>query len=374
MRLLLTIPHFDAAEGGAEGFAVTVCRELARRGHAVRVLAQTGRPGPNVDLVLGDLADAPRHVAEFPADLHVDWGLHVPADLHRLGGGVHREYMRMMQEARSPLMRAVRAFVDEFRGKHRQARREEDRLFARSNAHFLANSEFVARQVRAVSDVPEGHVHVLLNGVDTTRFSADRLAGLRATKRAELGLASDDVAFVLSAHNLRMKNFALLARVFAGLHATCPQAKLVVMGKRRPAVAAQWLVYAGATRQPEAVYAAMDALVHPTLFDACANVVIEAMASGLPVLTSDRNGSAELVTEGESGQILPVVGDRARIDALWEQAILGLATDAGKRADWGRAGRAIAEKQSIVNYADQLAPLLIRLAEQKRQRSAAGGS
>jgi UDP-glucose:(heptosyl)LPS alpha-1,3-glucosyltransferase len=274
--------------------------------------------------------------------------------------------MRLMQEARSPIARLVRAITDELRGKHRRTRRQEDRLFARSEAHFLANSEFVARQVRAVSSVAEGHIHVLLNGVDTTRFSAERLSPLRAAKRAALGLGDEDVAFVLSAHNLRMKNFALLARVFGRIHPACPQAKLVVMGKRQPPMEAPWLVYAGATREPETIYAAVDALVHPTLFDACANVVIEAMASGLPVLSSDRNGSAELVREDESGQVLPVVGKRAEIDALWERAILGLATDAPRRVEWGRAGRAIAEGQSIVNYADRLAPLLVRLAEQKR--------
>jgi len=370
MRLLLTIPHFDAAEGGAEGFAVTVCRELAGRGHAVRVLAQTGRPGPEVDLVLGGLADAPGHLADFPADLHLDWGLHVPADLHRLGGGVHREYLRMMQETRSPLLRMARAVVDGLRAKHRRTLREEDALFARPEAHFLANSEFVASQIRAASPVAEDHIHVLLNGVDTSRFSADRLTHLREAKRAELGLDATDVAFVLTAHNLRMKNLALLARVFSGLQAECPHAKLVVMGKREPPITAPWLIYAGATREPEAVYAAMDALVHPTYFDACANVVIEAMASGLPVLSSDCNGSAELVREGESGQILPVVGRQAEIDATWADAILALATNAARRTAWGKAGRAIAEGQSIVAYADRLAPLLVRLAEKKQQPEA----
>ena len=370
MRLLLTIPHFDAAEGGAEGFAVTVCRELARRGHAVRVLAQTGRPGPEVDLALGELTDAPRHMAGFSADLHLDWGLHVPADMHRLGGGVHREYLRLMQETRSPLMRMVRAVVDGLRAKHRRTLAEETSFLARPEAHFLANSEFVASQIRAVSPAAEDHIHVLLNGVDTARFSADRLAGPREAKRAELGLDATDVAFVLSAHNLRMKNFALLARVFSGLQAGCPCAKLVVMGKRQPPLTTPWLVYAGATREPETVYAAVDALVHPTYFDACANVVIEAMASGLPVLTSDRNGSAELVREGESGQILPVVGAQAEIDASWAAAVRALAIDADRRAVWGKAGRAIAEGQSIVAYADRLAPLLVRLAEEKQQPEA----
>ena len=367
MRLLLTIPHFDAAEGGAEGFAVTVCRELARRGQGVRVLARSGRPGPGVDLVLGDLGEAPRQAAEFRADLHVDWGLHVPADLHRLGGGVHREYLRLMQESRPPLLRLLRSLADGLGGKHRRILREEARLLGRPEAHFLANSEFVARQIRASGRVRDDHIHVLLNGVDVARFTAEGTAGSRERKRAELGLAGTDVAFLLAAHNLRLKNFALLARVFSALHGECPQARLVVLGKRPPPFSARWLVYAGATREPETVYGAMDALVHPTFFDACANVVIEAMASGLPVLTSDRNGSAELVEPGASGLALPVVGSRPAVDQAWLDAVRDLARDGERRAAWGGRGRAIAENQSIGAYVDRLAPLLVRLAEAKRQ-------
>ncbi len=367
MRLLLTIPHFDAAEGGAEGFAVTVCRELARRGHAVRVLAETGRPGAEADLVLGDLATAPQQAADFAADLHLDWGLNTPADLHRLGGGTHREYLRLIQQSRPPLVRVWRTVLDACRGQDRRTLRAEAALFARPEAHFLANSPFVAKQIRATAPVAEDHIHVLLNGVDVERFSAERLADLREAKRAELGLAPGDVAFLLAAHNLRMKNFALLARVFPEVCRTCPQAKLVVMGKRQPPMSAPWLVFAGATRTPETVYAAMDALVHPTFFDACANVVIEAMASGLPVLTSDRNGSAELVSPGENGQILPVVGCRREVDAAWAEAVRGLATDADRRAAWGRVGRTIAEQQSIVGYVDRFAALLADLLDRKRR-------
>lgn len=365
MRLLLTIPHFDAAEGGAEGFAVTVCRELGRRGHAVRVLAETGRPGTDVDFVLGDLDSASRQAAGFGAELHLDWGLNTPADLHRLGGGTHREYLRLIQQSRPPLVRAFRALMEAFRGQDRRTLRREAALFARPEAHFLANSEFVAGQIRATAPVAEDHIHVLLNGVDVERFSADRLAGLREAKRAELGLAPGDVAFLLAAHNLRMKNFLLLARIFPRVCRTCPQAKLVVMGKRQPPIRAPWLVFAGATRTPETIYAAMEGLVHPTFFDACANVVIEAMASGLPVLTSDRNGSAELVRPGESGQILPVVGCQREIDDAWTDAVLDLASSPERRAAWGRTGRAVAEQQSIVGYVDRFAALLEKLVDRK---------
>ncbi len=366
MRLLLTIPHFDAAEGGAESYAVTVCQELVRRGHAVRVLAATGCPGQGVDLVLGSLAEAPQQVAEFAADLHLDWGLNVPADLHRLGGGTHREYLRLIRESRSPVLRFWRGVTDACRGRNRGSLRREFALLVRPGTHVLANSAFVAAQVRATAPVPEDHIHTLLNGVDTGRFSAARLRERRAATRAELGLAPGDVAFLFVAHNLRLKNFSLLARIFPRIARRCPQAKLVVMGKRRPPFAAPWLVYAGKSRAPEEIFVACDALVHPTFFDACANVVVEAMAAGLPVLTSDRNGSAELVAPGMGGKVLPVVGEQAEIEKVWTGAVLELATSPDLRAAWGKAGREIAETQSIVGYTNRLLDLLEQLAARKQ--------
>jgi glycosyltransferase involved in cell wall biosynthesis len=218
--------------------------------------------------------------------------------------------------------------------------------------------------VRAIGSVADDHIHVLLNGVDTVRFSPERSVARRAALRADLGLAPDDVAFLLAAHNLRMKNFALFARVFPHVVEQCPTARLVVMGKQAPPTAAPWLLYAGATQRPEDVYAAMDALVHPTFFDACANVVTEGMASGLPVLTSDRNGSAELLQGTQAGDVLPVVGPRPRIDDCWRQAILVLAADSPRRLAQGTEARRIAESQSISAYSDRFIALLTRLMDQ----------
>ena len=211
-------------------------------------------------------------------------------------------------------------------------------------------SEFVARQVRDAAPVRAEQIRVLHNGVDVGRYAPARLRPLRAENRQRLGLRETDVAFLFVAHNLGLKNFALLKRVFGRLAAPLPEAKLVLLGKHRPALRADWFVYAGTTRAPEGVYAAADALVHPTFYDACANVVLEALAAGLPVLSSDRNGSAEIVASGENGYVLPVTGEAGEVCEAWSRTIADLGRDAGLRQRIGVGARALAEAHSLERY------------------------
>ena len=93
----------------------------------------------------------------------------------------------------------------------------------------------------------------------------------------------------------------------------------------------------------EELYAGCDVLLHPTWFDACAIVVLEAMASGLPVVSSDRNGSAEAIQDGVSGRILPVAGNADDIEAIWLEAVAALAGSRDLRGQQGRAARVAME-------------------------------
>jgi len=86
-------------------------------------------------------------------------------------------------------------------------------------------------------------------------------------------------------------------------------------------------------------YAAADAFVFPTTYDAFGMVVLEAMAAGLPVFSSDRAGAAELITSGKDGIVSPLddwvaattAGLRDR-DSL--RAIGGAAEQTSRRHDW----------------------------------------
>ena len=112
-----------------------------------------------------------------------------------------------------------------------------------------------------------------------------------------------------------------------------------------------WLVHAGTTTEPEQFYGAADALLHPTLYDACANVVLEGLAAGLPVVSSDCNGSAEIVTPGQNGFVLPVGGGApAEIIGRWRTVIARLALEPDLRTGIGEAARTLAVEHSFERY------------------------
>jgi UDP-glucose:(heptosyl)LPS alpha-1,3-glucosyltransferase len=64
------------------------------------------------------------------------------------------------------------------------------------------------------------------------------------------------------------------------------------------------VVFAGSTREPEKYYGASDLLVHPTFYDACSLTVLEALASGLPVVTTVSNGASGILCHGEEGWVI----------------------------------------------------------------------
>jgi UDP-glucose:(heptosyl)LPS alpha-1,3-glucosyltransferase len=64
------------------------------------------------------------------------------------------------------------------------------------------------------------------------------------------------------------------------------------------------LVFAGSTHEPEKYYGASDLLVHPTFYDACSLTVLEALASGLPVITTYSNGAGGIITQGQEGFVI----------------------------------------------------------------------
>lgn len=356
MRLLFVLEHFSPTAGGAEGVAAAVVRDLVRRGHCVTVLAGDGEAVPGCELrIVPAAARAAAVAAVPPGTLVVDWGLTVPAHVHRLGGGLTRAYLRLKHTAQPPLRRWLLTTFDQLRPRLRRDMAREARLLRRPQARLLAVSEFVARHVREEAPEAARRVTVLYNGVDTARFAPANRERWRQEVRARLGLTPGDVACLFVSHNPRLKNFALLERVFDTLAPRLPQLRLVTLGRHPPARRAPWLVPAGTSAEPEAFYAAADVLLLPTFYDACANVVLEALASGLPVVSSDLNGSAELITDGHDSFVLPVTGAPPQaVAALWGSCLELLAVDAELRARIGAAARRLAEEHSFARYMDGL--------------------
>lgn len=354
IRLALLIKAFSAPVGGAEGFAVSVMRRLAARGHEVHVVAQEGEPVPGVRLHITDATGVDAVLDGLGDVLTMDWGLTRKAHIHRLGGGLHAEFARYNRLGRPWPVQVWKRYVEPWAvPKHRRQLALEREILSAPGAHYVAVSDFVRQHLQNSTDVPDARIRVLRNGVDVGRFGVGLSDEERREVRADLGLEPDDIAFLMVANNLRLKNYALLRDVFAALSPRLPRIRLLVLGRGRIFRRPPWLRCLGHTREPEKVYAAVDALLHPTYFDACANVVLEALAAGLPVVSSDLNGSSELIDHGRNGFVLPVAGGTpSEIRRQWCGIVARLASEPALRDDVGSAAKELARHCSIEAYVD----------------------
>jgi UDP-glucose:(heptosyl)LPS alpha-1,3-glucosyltransferase len=170
----------------------------------------------------------------------------------------------------------------------------------------------------------EGQVQVVLNGVDLRRYSPEGKQAIRQAKREQLGLDDTDVAALIVSNNHRRKGLRQAIEAIGALAKADARAKLVVVGRDRTSryerLAATLgvrdrVVFAGAADDPVACYAACDLFVLPTAFDPCSLVVLEALAMGLPVITTRQNGAGEVMEDGVHGFL---VDDQADVPALRE--------------------------------------------------------
>jgi UDP-glucose:(heptosyl)LPS alpha-1,3-glucosyltransferase len=132
------------------------------------------------------------------------------------------------------------------------------------------------------------------------------------------------------AHNFRLKGLRELLRAAALLHTTQPPWLMAVVGRDKPESyrhlarqlgLADRVRFLGAQPDLRPWYAAADVLAHPTWYDPCSRVVLEALASGLPVVTTRWNGAAETLEQGRHGEIIDTPADSAGLAAAIARAL-----------------------------------------------------
>ncbi|MFH1923203.1 MAG: glycosyltransferase family 4 protein, partial [Planctomycetota bacterium] len=127
--------------------------------------------------------------------------------------------------------------------------------------------------------------------------------------------------------------------------------------------AASAVTFTGTVHDTVPFYAAADVYVHPTYHDSCSLVVLEALASGLPVITSRLNGAAELLTEGVEGAVMP---DPADVDDLL--ARLEPMFDPSVRIRMGRAARRLAMEHTLERNVNEVLAVYEEVVRRRNAR------
>jgi UDP-glucose:(heptosyl)LPS alpha-1,3-glucosyltransferase len=257
--------------------------------------------------------------------------------------------------------------------RYREHARVEQRQMADPRAVVVAVSAMVAGHLRTLHDVPEERIRLIPNGVDTVKFSPAHRERLRGPERRRLGVSDDETVFLMVAHNLKLKNAEAAIRALAAVVARGFRARLVIAGGKRPkpfAALARKLGleplvhFVEPADDVRSSYAAADACIHPTWYDPCSLVALEALSSGLPLVTTRFNGVSELMNHGVEGFLLD---DPADIPGLAE-CLVSLTNPAVRQA-MGEAARRLALGNTLQQQTGRFLSLYEEIAARKGSAS-----
>lgn len=300
--------------GGAENYLRRLGATLAAGGHRATLFASPGWPrdqwpgegglevvpGRNPRAFADELAAlAPRWRCDALFSLERVWR----CDCYRAGDGLHRAWL----ERRARFEPAWRTRLRRWNPKHRQLLALEDALFGQGGAGFvIANSRLIRDEVFTYFPAyPPERIAIVYNGLPATSGAPVDPAARNGLRRA-LGLASDDFTLLFAGTGWERKGLACALDALARLPDI--RLRLLVAGRGNPRpYLRRWknlanrVLFLGPVRDMPALYAAADLFVLPTIYDPFSNACLEALAAGLPVLTTTANGFAEILTTGVNG-------------------------------------------------------------------------
>lgn len=276
--------------------------------------------------------------------------------IYRAGDGVHATWMELRGRTQSPPAR----LATRLNPWHRYTLAAEARMFRHPALRaVICNSRMVRDDIAARFSVADSRLHVIYNGIDLEAFHPRLREQHRSRLRGELGIAEAATVFLYVGSGYQRKGVPQLLEAFARM--TNRSAQLLLIGrdrhKRGMETAAQRLGLGQRARfldgqqDVRPFYGAADAAVLPTLYDPFPNVALEALACGLPLVTSTTCGARELIREEENGYVC---------DALDVPALSGLLdrlAQPGRAAAMGDAARRSVEDLSLERMAGQLVGL-----------------
>lgn len=350
MKVALIHPQYRP-DGGAEKAISCTIEALLHKGASVKIITRKwAEQGGDVEVVRCDpfylgrlwrewsfVRAAGKVVAEMDVDI-VQSQVRLPGcDIYRAGGGVHREWLKQ----RNRIVGSLRRLSTRVGLFHRYKLAAESELYADPRLRaVICNSKMVKKEIEQYFDVPPEKIHVVYNSVDLQGFDPRRLREHRGAVRNRLGVNEGTTVFLFVGSGFERKGLDALLEAMAALPKDC---FLIVVGKDRQAGAyqrksralgiAERVWFAGVQKDVRPFYAAADAFVLPTLYDAFANTVLEAMAAALPVITSCKCGAVDIIDNGSNGFVCDAL-DVQKISEYMESL-----RDPGSRRTIGDAGR-----------------------------------
>ncbi|MGA7275532.1 MAG: glycosyltransferase family 4 protein, partial [Candidatus Udaeobacter sp.] len=307
--------------GGAERYLKRLAHGVTEAGHDVQLIATNKWPEDQwrfgsitrlrAESVLGfaDELEEIRPQLRYDALFSLErvWS----CDVYRAGDGVHRAWLARRRNFELPL----KQFVRPLNRKHRDLLQLEESLFAdRKAARVIVASKMVKDEIVDLYAYPPGNIDIVRNGVPVDRFRFD--SELREKARDDLKLKPDQIALLFAGSGWERKGLLFAIQAMA----LCKNKKLrlFVAGRGNERLYKTMRLrfwreepvrFIGEVAEVAGLYKAADIFILPTIYDPFSNACLEALACGLPVITTRANGFSEIIEDNVHGSIVDYAGN-----------------------------------------------------------------
>jgi len=364
--------------GGAEQFVSGYTRYLAEMGHEVHIFANQWTPShhPNVKIhsvraftrnsflrVLSFAWFALQAISFKSYDIVQSHERIWHQDIYRAGDGCHREWL----ERRSSYLPFFKRFFLKFNLFHQLILRLEKRIFEKGECKkIIAISEMVKRNILKHYRLPEDRVKVVYNGVQLDRFDPSNKKYFYDEVRQQLRISDQEVMILFVGSGFERKGLEYLIKSIQ--YVKEKNWRLVLVGK------GNWGKYLKFTTKKkqekitclepideiEKLYAAADFFILPSIYEPFGNANLEALASGLPIITSQNTGASEIITPKKEGIILE---DPSNSKSIAEA--IDYLMDPKNREPMVSAARSLAEKFTQQRNASEMLKIYQEFIEYK---------
>lgn len=375
MKIALCYESVLPARGGCETYIADLARRLAADKHEVHLFASQWdadllpaeikghvlpRPvGPRFLKPWRFAASCERALAEAEPMVSVGFNKTTGQDVQYPLAGLHvASVEHNIQKFSSPLMRAMARLVKAVDLASWSFSLLERKQYLGANRPLVVvNSQMVGRHFQQYYGVSPDDVRVVHCASDPDRFAHADRPRRRVEWRQFWGIKPEETVGLFVAMNYRLKGLEPLLHAIKRLPTQVPF-RMLVAGNARTAPwqrlayrlgIADRVLFVGPRRDVHHCFFAADFLVHPTFYDPCSLVVLEALGCGLPVITTRFNGAAELLTPPREGYVIDNPHDHGQLAWAMEQLL-----DPARRKACAQAARKSAVHWSFDEHYRQL--------------------
>jgi len=359
VKISLAIFRGNPQLGGAERYTGDLAAALARRGHRVTLVSsEFGEAIAGVEFIKIPLKSSTRtgRYGDYLDGLEAHLAKNQPDIVHAMlpvrQCNVYHPHAGLAKLA------ATADLASRLNRKRlRFARVERELLSGPRPPVVLCLSDEVKKLVRQTYPKLPLKLEKLFNAVDLEKFDPLKRREARGEIRRRFGISDSEVVALFISQNFLLKGLPQTIEAIAGMP-EIQKPRLIVVGKEDPKPhqklaeklgVARHVIFAGTTTAADDFYRAADFFVLPTRRDQCSLVVLEALAMGLPVISTIFNGACEIMADGRDGFVLNSATNVAALAEAMEQL-----TDPETRAAMHAACRQLRPELSYETHLNRL--------------------